>query len=1001
MKLKHWAIVVLLLILFTGALFAQSTLGVLKGVVTDESGAVIPGAKITITGGTYTRTITSGADGSYTLAGIPTGTYSLQTTFSGMAPYQNTAVVVNAGGMTTLNIQLRVQLENQQVTVQETVQNAVSTDPSNNVGALVLKGEDLEALSDDPDDLQDDLTALAGPSAGPNGAQMFIDGFTGGRLPPKESIREIRINQNPFSAEYDKLGYGRIEIFTKPGTDKFHGQAFMNFSDGIWDARNPFSNNKAPFQYKNYGGNLSGPISKKSSFFVDFERRDVDENAVVNAQTLDPVTLTPVTVAQSVVTPQTRMTISPRVDYQLTPNNTLMARYTYTETDFPNAFRGGFALPQTASSSAMTEHTVQLTETAVLGAKAVNETRFQYIDENTNQRGFNSTDPQINVLQSFIGGGSTIGLNHVGTRNYELQNYTSITHGTHLFRFGARIRAVQDDEFAQTNFNGTFTFGSAFNVPELDANNLPTGNVLPSIDSLESYRRTLLFQRMNYTPAEIRALGGMPTQFSISGGNPYAAVNQIDYGLFIQDDWRLKSNLTLSLGLRYETQTNIHDWTDFAPRIGFAWSPDAKGNRPGKTVIRGGSGIFYDRFSQTYTLDAIRYNGINQQQFVLPGDQVNFFPFVPNTDTLTQLRPQATDVVYSGLRAPYIIQSAIGVERQLPFNTTVAVTFTNSHGLHELVSRNINAPMPGTGALPYPDLGQLQLFESSGIFNQNQLMFNVNTRMTSKLSFFAMYANNHAKSNTDGANYFPENQYNLDAEYGRSSMDIRHRFALGGSLLMKWGFRLSPFIIAHSGAPFNIFVGRDLNGDLIINDRPAFATAAQLGQPNIMQTAWGIFNLAPKPGDQIIPRNYGDGPGYFAVNLRLSKTWGFGPERGSNVRPSGGDGFGGGRGDHGGRGGGGGGMRGGGMRMGGGGGGRGGFFGGDTTSRRYNLIASINARNLFNSTNYGPYTGNLGSPYFGTSNSLSGGGFGGPGGGGGFAGAATNRRIDLSLRFVF
>ena len=129
--------------------------------------------------------------------------------------------------MTTLNVQMRVQLETQQVTVQETVQNAVSTDPSNNVGALVLKGEDLEALSDDPDDLQDDLTALAGPSAGPNGAQMFIDGFTGGRLPPKESIREIRINQNPFSAEYDKLGYGRIEIFTKPGTDKFHGQAFM------------------------------------------------------------------------------------------------------------------------------------------------------------------------------------------------------------------------------------------------------------------------------------------------------------------------------------------------------------------------------------------------------------------------------------------------------------------------------------------------------------------------------------------------------------------------------------------------------------------------------------------------------------------------------------------------------------------------------------------------------------------------------------------------------
>ena len=163
----------------------------------------------------------------------------------------------------------------------------MTTDPSNNAGALVLRGADLAALSDDPDDLAEDLQALAGPSAGPNGAQMFIDGFTGGRLPPKESIREIRINQNPFSAEYDRLGYGRIEIFTKPGTDKFRGQTFFNFSDGVFDARNPYSQNKPPFQYRNYGGNLSGPISKKSSFFIDVERRDLDENAVVNALTLD------------------------------------------------------------------------------------------------------------------------------------------------------------------------------------------------------------------------------------------------------------------------------------------------------------------------------------------------------------------------------------------------------------------------------------------------------------------------------------------------------------------------------------------------------------------------------------------------------------------------------------------------------------------------------------------------------------------------------------------
>jgi hypothetical protein len=984
MSLKKVLLFVCLNVLAVGA-YAQTTLGTLRGSVKDETGAVIPGAKITVTAGTYSRSVNTAVDGSFTISGLPTGAYKLEASSPGMAAYTG-SVTVNAGGVATVNIELTVQAEAQQVTVQDRLQTEVSTEPSNNAGALVLKGDDLAALSDDPDELEEDLQALAGPSAGPNGAQMFIDGFTGGRLPPKESIREIRINQNPFSAEYDRLGFGRIEIFTKPGSDQFHGQAFMNFSDGIFDARNPFSQDKAPFQYKHYGGNLSGPVSKKSSFFMDFERRDIRENAVVNALTLDPSTLQPLPLEQSIVTPQNRTSLSPRIDYQLSPNNTLMARYTYTDTSMPNALRGGFSLPQTASSSESTQHTVQLTETAVLGSKAVNETRFQFMRQRSGQVGFNSSVPQIDVLESFIGGGSTIGVDSTTSNNYELQNYTSMTEGAHMLRFGARVRAVQLDSIQQNNFNGVFTFTSAHNVPELDANFEPTGAMLESITSLESYRRTLYFLNQGYSVEQIRSLGGMPGQFTIAGGQPFSSVSQMDLGLFFQDDWRVKPSLTLSLGLRYETQTNIHDWTDFAPRFGFAWAPGARANRPGKTVIRGGSGIFYDRFDETYTLNAQRFNGINQLQFVVSNP--NFYPQVPDISTLQGLRPPTIDKVYSGLRAPYIIQSAIGIERQLPWNSTIAVTFTNSHGLHELMSRNINAPLPGTTIRPYPDLGAVYLYESSGIYNQNQLMVNLRTRMSRNLTLFAMYANNHAKSNTDGANNSPANQYDLSTEYGRSSMDIRHRFALGGSLATKWGIRLSPFIIAHSGAPFNIVIGRDLNGDLIINDRPAFATAAQYGQPNIVKTAWGYFNLAPTPGDQIIPRNYGEGPSFFSLNLRLSKTFGFGAisER-SNAPMAGGPGMGGPRGGM--RGGG---MRGGGMRMGGGPG----FFDSGTTRHRYNLIFSINARNLFNTTNFGQYIGNLGSPYFGTSNSLAGGGFGR-----GAGGAATNRRIDLSLRFQF
>ncbi len=1005
MSVKRLWIVLSLLVLLAATAFAQATLGTLKGLISDETGAVIPNTKVTVTSGRFVRTVQSAADGSYTVPGLPSGTYTITAIAPGLGQFQNQAVNINAGGTATLNIQLRVQMETQQVTVQETSSNQVSTDPSSNVGALVLKGSDLEALPDDPDDLADDLQALAGPSAGPNGAQMFIDGFTGGRLPPKESIREIRINQNPFSAEYDRLGYGRIEVFTKPGSDKFHGQANFNFSDGVFDARNPYAQNKAPFLYKNYGANLSGPLTKKSSFFVDFEKRDLDENAVVNAQTVDPATFAITPIQQAILTPIRRTTFSPRADYQLSPNITLMGRYTYTQSSLTNGGVGLFTLPETGYNSSNTQQSLQLTETQIIGTKAVNETRFQYLRDRVSQTALDPAKTQINVLEAFIGGGSTIGRGGFNNDNrYELQNYTSITHGPHTIRFGGRLRAVQLDTASYSNFNGQFIFTGGPG-PELDANNQPTGKTIP-ISSIEAYRRTLLFSspQFNYSAAQIRALGGEPSQFSIAGGTAEAGVNQFDVGVFVQDDWRVKPNFTLSLGLRYETQTNIHDWTDVAPRIGFAWAPGAKGNRPGKTVIRGGSGVFYDRFAESNTLAAERFsvNGPLQTSYLLQGAAVDFAN-VPVVGSLTG-KPQTLREVYAGLRAPYIIQSAIGVERQLPFNSTIAVTFTNSHGIHEFNLRDVNAPLPGQTVRPNPSIGNKYLYESNGIFNQNQLMLNWNTRFSRSLMVSAGYVLNHASSTSDGVGSLPANQYDLSAEYGRSSMDIRHRIFLVGSLVTKWNLRLSPFITAHSGQPFNIYVGRDLNGDFIINDRPAIAPASEASKANIVSTPFGTFNTAPIPGQTVISRNYGNGPGFFSVNLRLSRTWGFGPERGGGVTPqNGGDmAGGGGGGDHGPRGGGGGGGRGGpgggggGMRMGGGGGGRGmgGMFGDASTARRFSLTASINARNLFNTTNEGNYNGNLSSPYFGTSNSLAG-GFGPQ------TNAATNRRIDLSLRLTF
>src|SRR5580704_19587307 len=273
----------LLLTLLLPTTYAQPA-GLLHGVVTDESGALVPGAKVTVSNAAGpVKSSTAGNDGTYSVAGLDAGTYTVQAASPGLQQLKPASVEVKGGTQTaTADLQLSVAAEKQEVTVQENAGPAISVDPSANAGALVLRGTDLQALSDDPDDLQADLQALAGPSAGPSGGQIYIDGFTGGQMPSKDSIREIRINQNPFSAEYDKLGYGRIEILTKPGTDKLHGNVNVDFGDAIWDARNPYAAEKAPFLQRNFGGSLGDSLGKKASFVVDMQYRDIDNGNIIN-----------------------------------------------------------------------------------------------------------------------------------------------------------------------------------------------------------------------------------------------------------------------------------------------------------------------------------------------------------------------------------------------------------------------------------------------------------------------------------------------------------------------------------------------------------------------------------------------------------------------------------------------------------------------------------------------------------------------------------------------
>jgi hypothetical protein len=947
---------------------AQAPSGVLRGQVTDPSGAAIANANVVLTPAATSAapvTAQSNGQGVYEFKGVIAGQYTLTVIAEGFAVYENDNVVISTAQPLRLNVAMAIAVEQMKVQVSDTAP-VVDVNPANNAGAITISGKELEALPDDPDELLTDLQALAGPSAGPNGGQMYIDGFTAGQLPPKASIREIRINQNPFSAEYDKLGYGRIEIFTRPGTDSLHGQLMVNGNDSAFNSSDPFAGPEPGYDTVQYNGSVGGRINKNSSFYVSVDRRNINDISAIDAETLDE-NLNPFQTLESVSTPHQRTNITPRLDYAITKNNTLTARYQYYRDTETNNGIGQTTLPSQAYDSISTEHTLQVGDTQVFGAKVVNETRFQYLRDNAGQTSLD-VNPQVTVLGSFTGGGNgTISTDHQD--HYELQNYTSVIHGNQTIKFGGRFRALHDDNNSNSGFNGTFTFSTLTQFQDVEC-------------SLSSSPPSVCPTATVPPPT--------PQQLVITQGSPAASVNTYDAGLYLQDDWRLRTNITLSLGLRFETQNDIRDHADFAPRLGFAWGVRGR-SAPPLVVIRGGMGIFYDRFQEAQILQAQRLNGITQQEYVInnptcfPGLDQPLNTAIANCGTVSS----GTSTIYQispSLYSPYTLQSAISVERQLTKTATLSVTYLNSRGFDQLLSINANAPYPGTPCVPNcvapnPTAGNIYQYVSEGVFRQNQLIANTNIRAGTKLQLFGYYVLNSANSDTSGVSSFASNSYDISQDYGRASFDIRNRFFLGGSIAMPYAVRLSPFLVASSGSPFNITTSTDLNEDSIFNDRPGIAPAGtSCSAANIYCTPLGTFDAMPTAGEKLAAINYATGPSHVSLNLRLSKTFGFGPKLKSTGGNQGGPG-----GDH---------------RGGGGGGGRGGpLFGGggpmmmgSPSDRRYNLTLSASARNVFNKVNFGNPGGVLGSPFFDKYNSLQ----GGP-----FSTGVAVRRIDLQAAFSF
>lgn len=955
--------------------FAQQAAS-LRGQVVDEVGAVIPGARITLTPGGVEKGFIahSGGAGDFVVANIPAGVYTLTVEFDGFEKYVRNDLRIPQAAP------LKVALKVAAVTVVTDVAaggKTVSVEPDQNLSATTLDEDFIKNnLPDNEDDLRDYLQALAGPAAGgvsggQGQAQIFVDGFGGGRLPPREAILQIRINQNPFTAEFSNPGFGRIEIITKPGRDQWRGNVSFNVRNSALDARNAFALVKPDIHQERYGFNLSGPvIANKMSFFANFEQRGLEGGATVTATTLDGRQVF------NVSAPSRSRNVMARTDYLLNNRNTLNASYMYfgSESDnrefalrfggfgggpgggpggagpgaggFGAGFGGGatggsgnYTLPERGSNSANGNHTLRLSETFIINSALLLESRLQ-LQRESSRATANGDGVAINVLDAFNGGGATCCPSDTRTTGGEWQEYLTWTFKKHTLKFGTQILRDGVRDYSENNFNGAYTFAN-----------------------LEQYR-----QAVN-NPQSARA-----QQFTINRGDPLLRYSRMEYSWFAQEDWRVNSGLTLSFGLRHEFQSQLDDKNNFAPRLGVAWSPF----KDRKTVFRFGGGLFYQRLTGSLYENTLRYDGVTQQSVVILNP---LYPDPLAGDLNISITNTVKRMLDPNLKAPYTINLSASVERSLPYGLNGSASYVYARGVHQFRMRNINAPLPGaydpanpdSAVRPYGDVGNLYQIESSANSKYNGLLFRLDRRLGRKFMVFGAYTLSWTNSDSDGATTLPADNYDLAAEWGRAYTDRRHSIFIGGRVTLPYGFNLSPMITASSGSPFSVTTGFDENGDTNLNDRPP-------GLARNSDLPASLYSLLPNRcisgcqpgGTPTLLRDYlmanfpngvkAENPGLFNVNLSVSRTFSFGERKSAQQGPGG---FPGGAPP---------------PPIGGPGGGP---FGGRENGRfNVQLIAQIT--NLLNRVNYGAYSGVLGSPYFLQSSS---------------AGGA--RQFELGVRFGF
>ena len=784
--MKFASILLCLLILLSGAMHAQSAKSdrFVRGVVQDQSGAVIANAVVVVRSPNAREIGRTSTDehGSFTFSDLAAGPYQLEVAREG---FRTMLVPVKAGpARQPLRIVMPVASVAENVTVAAADTSAqLSAEIGQNQSGNVM---DTNALDRIPLFDQDYITTMSRfldpDSTGTSGTSLVVNGVeANGPGVTASAIQSVKINQNPYTALYSRPGRARIEITTKGGTAQFHGSANFLYRDSIFDAANAFAQTK-PSEKRTYlEGSITGPLShaKKTTFLASLDADKDDQQEIVVAQGPNGF------INQNVPYPKNHYFLSGRAFHDYAQANQFWAGYSYEHATTQNDGVGGNVLPEAGANTLFFEHEINVGHVYVASPKLINALHFLVGHYDRQTHSINNT-PQLEVSGAFTGGGAQADERRT-EYHFDGTDIVTWTSSKHEIKFGIDVPDISRRGYDDwTNQLGTYSFAD-----------------------LTAYEAS------------------QPFLYLTQRGEGHVDFLEKTVAGIFEDTVRPQANLSLSLGVRYYWQNFFHDIPyNFAPRFGFAWAPRAKG----RTVIRGGAGVFFDRTGPSPIADLLHFNGIRLKRFLVDS------PSYPTPPADLADIPTSVVTLDPRQRIPYALQYGIGIEQQLNAATSVFANYVGMRGIDRFRSRDVNAPPPPAfTARPNPNLGQNRQIESEGYLKSNALEVGFRGRPAKFLTGQARY--NLGKTYNDSAyiGAFPADSYAPNADWSRSNNDQRHKFDMLASLEAGKWFNFGTALSVYSGKPVNVTTGSDDNRDGIAIDRPAGMPRNSMHGPKFLE----------------------------------------------------------------------------------------------------------------------------------------------------------------------